>query len=65
MVLLAKLKIYFYQFIYLKKKLNNNLKKSNNKMSDKKNLYFFKECYLINSKCLSEFKLLFLYEFII
>jgi len=52
--------------IYLfEKKLNDKLKKSNDKMSDKKNLYFFKECYLINSKFLLEFKKLFLYEFII
>jgi len=52
--------------IYLfEKKLNYKLEKSNDKLSDKKNLYFYKDCYLINSKLLSEFKNLFLYDLLI
>ena len=47
--------------IYLfEKKLYEKLGKSN----DKKKLYFYKDCYLINSNFLSDFKKLFLYDFI-
>ena len=52
--------------IYLfEQKLNNRLGKSKDKISNKNNLYFYKDCYLINSELLSEFKKLFLYDYII
>ena len=62
--LIEKMKNTLLSIYLFEKKLNNNLEKSNDKNSDKKNLYFYKDCYLINSKFLSKFKILFLYEFI-
>ena len=62
-IIIDKIKNILLSIYLFEKKLNNKCEKSKDKISNKNNLYFYKDCYLINSKFLSEFKNLFLYDF--
>ena len=63
--LIGKLKNILLSIYFFEKKMNYQLENSKIKNTNKNNLYFYKDCYLINSNFLNEFKKLFLYEFIL
>jgi len=63
--LIEKLKNILLSIYFFEKKFNYHLENSKNKNKNKNNLYFYKDCYLINSNFLNEFKKLFLYDFIL
>ena len=63
--LIGKFKKLLLSIYFFEKKLNYQLENSKVENTNKINLYFYKDCYLINSNFLNEFKKLLLYEFIL